>query len=110
MKLPKSIKVGGFVFTIVEKPELDGSWGECNFEKMEISIATKQEETGLRNSLFHEIIHAIIFERFHGSKLITDKNEEQIVEGITNGLLSLFANNPQILTLFRRKRNGKSSV
>ena len=101
MKFPKSIKVGAAVYQVVIDPELDHElagkhhYGEINYTLRRIALSTKFMDVEKRDTLMHEIIHSI------GKHMDIDwgEHDEQYVKQLTNGLMMVFNDNPELLKL-----------
>jgi hypothetical protein len=65
MKIPKSIKINGIIYDIVEEDPKDGhlvkvkNWGEISFQECKIYIDKNTDTQRQWQILFHEILHAI---------------------------------------------------
>lgn len=83
--------------------KIDGDYGEFDSDKKTISINKELDTTDKINTLIHEILHAILWERgVAGSGGVLEEKEseeENIVFNIGNGLVQLIQDNPQIINL-----------
>lgn len=67
MDIPKTIKVGGIIYTVEEKPfvEIDQDrnyQGACLYQKTQIEILDSLSEDRKEQTLIHEVTHAIFYE------------------------------------------------
>ena len=79
-----------------EKFELQDDLGQCRPDQFEILVNTDQCEASLRHTLLHELVHCI------EQKLHLELTERH-VDLIALGLIDLFADNPDLLTLFNKE-------
>jgi len=62
MKIPKKLKIGGHIYTILQKKEWDNSSNEdgyCDTTKNEICILSTIPQSQQEAVLIHEIFHAL---------------------------------------------------
>ncbi len=92
MKLPKQVKVGAYIYKIIPMKEFSGSGhcGTCNNETLEIRVRTTLSPAQVKNTLLHEILHAVYYHQGMGDS----EGEEVVVNGIANGLQMVFHDNP----------------
>lgn len=111
--LPKTIKVGPFVYDLAELSKEDaniaGVLGACNTDRQIIKIRTDATDQTRAATILHEALHAI----FKSSGLIESENiahyEEMIVSQFEIGLIALIRDNPDFVPLLQRllARNRK---
>ena len=92
--MPKSIKVGAHVYTILRKPKSQfEDEGLCVSDKLEITIRQRLKRSKAQETLLHEIIHACGYPSFW------DKwpGEEKFVIAIAPVLLQVIQDNPGLL-------------
>ena len=65
-----------------------------------IGYATDEQGVSHANTLLHEILHAIIYQ---WNIDLGEKAEEHLVNGLTNGLTTIFVDNPQLLDYLKTK-------
>ena len=82
------------------------SYGEFDQRKNTISIQKDLSDPDYVCTLLHEIIHAVVYYYNLTHTLDTESKEENVVNGITNGLMAVFKDNPNILTEFQHKINN----
>tara|TARA_R100000664_G_C2756952_1_gene144968 strand:- start:623 stop:949 length:327 start_codon:yes stop_codon:yes gene_type:complete len=92
----KSIKIGYQVYPIETWQPTQATSNEASgeFFAKEKKIGVDGREVGATkvNTLVHETLHGIIYQ--YGLEL-EDKQEEQIVNVLSNGLTQVFVDNPQ---------------
>lgn len=102
---PTSIKVGWkdirieYVDPTFKKNNAD-FWGQFVARKGLIEIQKEAQGDDLANTLLHEVIHAIVYNsslNSEGGALEDPKDEEQVVNSMTNHLMALFKDNPWLL-------------
>ncbi len=101
-KLPKTLRIGAIDYKIIKRPFKDiGAFdntsqykGYCDREAGEIHLNSDhiEDSSDPINTLLHEILHAL----FREYCIDTDQ-EEYIVRCLSNGLCSVFKNNPKLL-------------
>ena len=60
------------------------------------------EETGVShaNTLIHELLHAIVYQ---WNMELEEKDEEKLVNGLANGLTTIFVDNPKLMDFLKDK-------
>jgi len=107
MNFPDSIKVGAVVYKVRILPEderfheYNEEYGHIDFTSREISLSTKYSDEQKRDSLVHEIVHAISKHMNLGAEW--GDEDENYVKRLSNGLNMVFRDNPDILELFKTK-------
>lgn len=100
---PTSVSILGKEFEIryMEKVDSDDSSGECCSDEQIIKIRNKHPFEGIRDTLLHEVIHAV------EESLLLKMNEKQ-VHALAVGLLQVFrANEHFVKFLTEKKKRGK---
>ena len=90
IKIPKTIKIGGFDYTIEINPEQDrelqsnNNYGECAHDLRRIRFRSNLSEPQFAASFLHETLHAVdgIYCNY---KLSEDENSQ-----LSNGLFQVF--------------------
>ena len=104
MHIPEKIKVGYRSYKLEEWKQTVASANEAQgqFFAKEGIIGYTTEEKGVShaNTLLHECMHAIIYQ---WSMELDDKVEELVVNGLANGLTTVFVDNPKLLDYFKEK-------
>ena len=76
------------------------AYGEFDHRKNSISIQEDLTKIDYACTLLHEILHAVVYYNSltqSGQPLDNENKEEIVVNSITNGLMSVFKDNPKIL-------------
>lgn len=99
MKIPKKLKIGGFIWTIVENQDVNNEsnvFGSTHYKKQKLFVEPLLNITQQKREqcLFHEIMHALwwqtgLFERYKD----TPKMEEEIIQTLSNGLYQVLKDN-----------------
>lgn len=95
MKLPKEVKISGMVYKVIptKEPLIDGNiraYGHVDFETREITIdVSLRDEQGHMQTLLHEILHAIVYDR----DIDLGENEEIIIDQLAKGLYQVLVEN-----------------
>ena len=104
MQIPDKIKVGYKEYKLEEWKQTVASANEAQgqFFAKEGVIGYTAEETGVShaNTLIHEILHAIVYQ---WNMELEEKVEELVVNGLANGLTTVFVDNPQLVDYLRLK-------
>jgi len=91
--VPTHIKLG--YRTLIVEPKIMDDFGEYVNNENKILYNSKQTPPELVNTIIHELLHAIFEDRI--VSLVSDKNEETIVNALANGLMSALVDNPELL-------------
>ena len=95
------IKVG--YFTVDVKITSTEDYGEFDHETKKITISNTISDLEKFNTLLHECFHAILFERGlsadGGFLFDKEREEELLVNQLTNGFITLLQDNPKIKKL-----------
>ncbi len=101
---PEKIKIGYRDYKLEEWKQTVASANEAQgqFFAKEGVIGYTAEEKGVShaNTLIHEIFHAIIYQ---WNMELDEKVEELVVNGLANGLTTVFVDNPQLVDYLRLK-------
>ena len=104
MNRPEKIKIGYRDYKLEELKQTVASANEAQgqFFAKEGIIGYTAEETGVShaNTLLHECMHAIIYQ---WNMELDEKTEESVVNGLANGLTTIFVDNPKLLDYFKEK-------
>ncbi|GAX06822.1 hypothetical protein IWT25_02169 [Secundilactobacillus pentosiphilus] len=97
MKLPKQVKVSGIIYSVIEKkhPEDEGHtvWGFTDYEVSKIFIRKGLSEQKKRQTLMHELVHAMLHEAGEDEHC----NDESIVNPLGNMLDQVLQDNPELI-------------
>ena len=106
--LPRKIKVGAYDWRITFQDGANEKCGEADFEFHRVTLwpdnlIDPQHAVGI---VIHEILHIIFDDRSLVDALSSgddqDDQEESIVVGFETGLVSLYRDNPKLLTWIKR--------
>jgi Zn-dependent peptidase ImmA (M78 family) len=86
-KLPKSLLISGHKF-IVECSELEEMYGDCDVQQRKIRINSSKSSEKQWETLFHEVIHAILGISGH-SELLKEDGEEALTRLLEHQLWPL---------------------
>ena len=104
MNIPEKIKIGYRDYKLEEWKQTVASANEAQgqFFAKEGIIGYTAEETGVphANTLLHEWMHAIIYQ---WNMELVEKTEESVVNGLANGLTTIFVDNPKLMDYFKEK-------
>lgn len=105
LSVPGKIKIGAYDWRVAVEAGVDDKCGQADFETQTIrlwqdNITSDNHCVGI---LLHECLH-VIYENAKLDKLKGKKadKEEAIVIGFENGLVSLFRDNPKLLTWIKK--------
>ena len=95
MDMPKTIKVGAHVYSVLRKTktQMPDDLGSCDVDTLQILIRQKIRKSVARETLLHELLHACTYPSFLG-KTLTD---EDFVEAVAPVLLQVIQDNPDLL-------------
>ena len=97
MKIPNKIRINGIDYAIESPKHLDnGKWllaGQVSYHESKIRIKATHEHQYRCVSLWHEILHAIVF----STGLELGKNEEKIIETFAYGVYQVLQDNGKSL-------------
>ena len=102
--LPESIKIGYRDYKLEAWKQTVATSNEASgqFFIKEGVLGYNQEEKGVShaNTILHEIMHGIVYQ---WNMDLDERVEESIVNSLTNGLTTVFVDNPQLLDYLRLK-------
>ena len=103
-KIPQSIKVGYRDYKLEKWKQTVANANDAHgqFFAKEGIIGYTDEEQGVShaNTLLHEILHAVVYQ---WNIDLDDKMEEIVVNGLTNGLTTVFVDNPELMDYLKTK-------
>lgn len=104
--LPKTIKVGAYDWSVIVLEEAgEETCGQADFEFHHLKLwpTNLTSPSHVVGIALHECLH-VIFDNHGLGHLKRDKEdrEEQIIAGFEAGLISLFRDNPKLLTWMKR--------
>ena len=104
MNIPDKIKIGYRDYKLEEWKQTVASANEAQgqFFAKEGIIGYTAEEKGVShaNTLLHEILHAIVYQ---WNLELEEKEEEKLVNSLTNGLTTVFVDNPKLMDYLKDK-------
>jgi len=104
MQRPDKIKIGYRNYNLEKWKQTVASANEAQgqFFAKEGVIGYTAEETGVShaNTLIHEMLHAIIYQ---WNMDLDEKVEELVVNGLANGLTTIFVDNPKLMDFLKDK-------
>ena len=107
MQRPDKIKIGYREYKLEEWKQTVASANEAQgqFFAKEGVIGYTADETGVShaNTLIHEMLHAIIYQ---WNMDLDEKVEELVVNGLANGLTTIFVDNPKLMDYLKDKIKG----
>lgn len=108
MKLPTRLKIVGKTYrvrVITERAEgfEDGDYGECDNDKLVISIVAGRSIGNDQDTLLHEIIHAVEFQMGVDGAIHKKPSAEHRVQALATGLLAFLKDNASAVSYLRSK-------
>ena len=101
--IPNNIKIGYKNYKLEEWKQTVASANEAQgqFFSKEGIIGYTSDEEGVShaNTILHEILHGIIYQW----NVDVGEKEEAIVNGLTNGLITVFVDNPDLMGYLKNK-------
>ncbi len=104
MRPPLKVRVLSTTFTVAtakgieEEQSIGGDWGKTLLGAQRIILGTGQAPETLRDTVFHEVIHACFFNTGLASDDEFKAREEAIVRALTPILLDVLRRNPKLVT------------
>ena len=103
-KIPQSIKIGYRDYKLEKWKQTVASANEAHgqFFAKEGIIGYTDEEKGVShaNTILHEILHAVVYQ---WNIELGEKEEETLVNSLTNGLVTVFVDNPDLMDYLKTK-------
>ena len=100
---PKRIKVLNLSWKIefVDKgiSNASESLGWCDYESQTISLFEDQSDESMADTFLHEVLHSVFYAM--GIDPSKETDEENIVQRLSTGLCTVFANNPLAFRWFQ---------
>jgi len=112
--LPKKIKISFAdvrIETTADSKFKEDCYGEYSSKENKITLANDITDKDVSNTILHEVIHAAVWYgglKDEGSALEDDKQEEHVVNVLTNQLCQIFRDNPKVLTIIKRGLKNKN--
>ena len=102
--IPEKIKIGYKEYRLEKWKQTVASANEAQgqFFAKEGVIGYTAEEKGVShaNTLIHELLHAIVYQ---WNMELEEKDEEKLVNGLANGLTTIFVDNPKLMDFLKDK-------
>jgi Zn-dependent peptidase ImmA (M78 family) len=83
------LHIGAVTYTVSEA-KLRGACGTCNYEQARIRINARLDPQLKRVTLWHEIIHALLF----NAGVYTAEHNEQQIDALAHGIIQVLRDNP----------------
>lgn len=105
MTTPTSVRVGPYRYTVkvdadrikeLEKESDTDLYGITTHGLLEIVLQPAVADMVLRETLLHEVLHAVLFNTGLADRM-TDKAEEHLVRALSPALFSLLRDNPDLV-------------
>ena len=104
MQIPEKIKIGYRNYKLEEWKQTVANANEAHgqFFAKEGVIGYTAEEKGVShaNTMLHELLHGIIYQ---WSIELGEKEEEHLVNALSNGLTTVLVDNPKLMDYFKEK-------
>tara|TARA_R100000093_G_scaffold8765_1_gene6074 strand:- start:2167 stop:2553 length:387 start_codon:yes stop_codon:yes gene_type:complete len=104
IQVPTSIKIGYRDYKLEEWKQTVATANEAQgqfFQKEGIiGYVVTEEGVSHANTILHEVLHAIIYQ---WNIDLEEKEEEKLVNGLANGLTTVFVDNPELMDYLKTK-------
>ena len=112
IQVPTSIKIGYRDYKLEEWKQTVATANEAQgqFFQKEGIIGYVADEKGVShaNTILHEVLHAIIYQ---WNIDLEEKEEEKLVNGIANGLTTVFVDNSELMDYLKTKiKEGQNAT
>ena len=96
MDMPKTIKVGPHVYSVLRKPAstLGENIGHCDSSSLQIWVKQRLRKSKAQEILLHEILHALILQALDTEE---KHDDEAFVVVVAPLLLQVIQDNPDLL-------------
>lgn len=109
MKPPASVRVGNHVYRLTASPQRaadsDVTFGITFTERTEIVLNPDQAASQLRDTVLHELLHAVCddvgltdYRDAPKDSVLSQELEERVVRALAGGVLALLRRNPRLVT------------
>lgn len=114
IKLPASIKIDNITYAIKSVPGLvadddpnESLLGCVSYSDAIIKISNQNKDSAV-NTIMHECVHALAFER-NIDDLIKDKDLETVVDCVAKAFVQIIRDNPELIDFIQgnKRRNKK---
>lgn len=98
MKRPTKVRVNGAEFKIKYRKfaESEKALGLCRYKEARLEIATGQTQFDTKDTVLHEILHAILSKQGHSGRCFENALEEKYVNPIATGVIGILQDNPEL--------------
>jgi len=102
MKIPEKIKIGGFIWEVIESDDIaneSATFGSTHFHHQKIFLEAGENQQKKEQCLLHEIMHAIFWQTGLEKRLDNKEvniTEEEFITAVSNGLYQVIKDNPEI--------------
>lgn len=97
MKLPKILKIGGFIWKVEERDDVtrqSNVWGTTHCHTQTIYLEPNLSEQKKWQTLLHETLHAVYWQCGLGEdKAIPEEAEEKIIHALSMGMYQVLKDN-----------------
>ncbi len=97
MKIPKKVKVGGFIYPVIENADVanEGNvYGSTHLRRQKIFLEPSETQQKKEQTFIHEVLHAIWNQIGLNTRMKdTPKLEEEIIDGLSHGLYQVLKDN-----------------
>jgi len=98
MKIPKKLKIGGFIYQVIESQEVvneGDAFGSFHSRQQKLFIDPNETQQKKEQTLLHEIFHAIFWQTglLERMKDIKEIKEEEIIQALAMGLYQTLKDN-----------------
>ncbi len=97
MKIPKKIKIGGFIWEVKESKEVTAEgncYGSTHHSLQKIFLEPKMTKQKTEQVFLHEVLHAIWDHAgMNANKKFDKESEEMIINPLANGLYQVLNDN-----------------
>lgn len=117
MKAPATVKIGSRTYDVViDKNAINacaatgaagfGQYGECNHEQLVMTVDPEQADIMVRETVFHEILHACC--NITGlSEELGEKTEESVVLRLSPVIIAFLLENPKMVSYILNKSTSR---
>jgi hypothetical protein len=94
-RVPKAVRIAGRDWSVrmLPRKKMKGDLGLTHLDRGLIDVATRQGLFDTRDTLLHEVFHAIL--RQQGRTTEGDETEELYVRALATGLMGVLQDNPE---------------
>lgn len=96
MKIPKEIKIGGFIWTVDYNEAVSNegnAFGSTHYRKQRIFLDKNETQQKKEQCLLHEIMHALLWQSGSSKRFKDADCEEGVVQALSNGFYQVLKDN-----------------